>query len=194
MAVACTKRNKDADDQDLYTTPLVALEKLWDNAPRYLKACHSITDPCFGLGDISKFLKAKGKYVEGIDLNNFGEDFSKNNDFTRYGNFLTMKKEDLNSTDCIVMNPPFTLTMEFVDKSLEHWDNVFMFNRLVTLESLKRAAKFKSKEWPLRKVYIFSGRVSCPKGVTYEPTANAVPYAWFWLDKNYEGEPTITWI
>lgn len=195
MASPNTRRNSDADDADLYTTPIEALEKLWDNAPRILLNAKTISDPAFGLGDITRFFKEKGKETVGNDLFNYGDDFSQWNDTTCYSDFLnTDENNNVFEGSVIVMNPPFTLTSEFLDKSLEVCDNVLMFNRLTTLESLKRAKKFKSKEWPLRKMFVFSGRVSCPKGINYAKTANATPFCWFWLDKGYEGEPTIAWI
>ena len=194
MATANTRRNKDADSSDLYTTSRDSLERFWYNAPRFLLKCKQITDNSFGLGDISKFMKEKGKIVVGYDLHNYGDEYAKHNDITEYGDFLEKDLNFAHDTDAVVMNPPFSYTAEFIDKSLEKWDNIFMFNRLTTLESIKRSKKFKSGEWPLRRVYIFGGRVTCPKGTDYEPTANATVYAWFWLDKNYEGEPTLTWI
>lgn len=194
MAVACTKRNKDADDSDLYTTSRESLERFWEKAPRFLLNCKSVTDNSFGLGDITKFLKEKGKYTVGYDINNYGESFAEHNDETLYRDFLTMPVEDMTDTDCVFFNPPFTLTAEFVDKSLEKYSNCFMFNRLTTLESIKRSNKFKSGEWPLRKVWIYGGRVTCAKGTTYEKTANAVPYAMYWFDADHEGAATIDWI
>lgn len=195
MATANTKRNKDADDNDLYTTPLGALGALWEVAPKVLKRSKSITDPAFGLGDITRFFKEKGLYTVGNDLYNYGEDFSQWNDKTTYVNFLEEGIPVKHDKKVMVVNPPFTLTAEFLDKSLEEgYTNIFMFNRLNTLESVKRSMKFKSKEWPLRKVWVFERRVSCPKGVNYENTANSVAYAWYWLDADYEGEPTLGWV
>lgn len=196
MASPNTRRNEDADDNDLYTTPLAAMEALWENAPKVLKKANTITDPCFGLGDMSRFFSNKGKYVCGVDMYNYGGGFSQYNDETTYADFLQMEScnNDIEEEGVCVMNPPFTLTMEFVDKALTFWDDCFVFSRLNTLESKKRSVKFKSKEWPLRKVWVFSGRVSCPRGVDYETTANAVVYAWYWFDKDYEGEPTIGWV
>lgn len=195
MASPNTRRNSDADDNDLYTTPMEALDKLWENAPRILLNAKTISDPAFGLGDITRFFQSKGKTTIGNDLYNYGDDFSQWNDTTCYSDFLdTNKDNNVFEGSVMVMNPPFTLTSEFLDKGLEVCDNILMFNRLTTIETLKRAAKFKSKEWPLRKMFVFSGRVSCPKGVNYDKTANATAFCWFWLDKGYEGEPTITWI
>ena len=195
MATANTKRNKDADDNDLYTTPESALEALWEVAPKVLRNTKVVTDPCFGLGDITRFFQGKGKYTVGNDLHNYGEDFAQWNNETYYNNFL---EEDIES-DCdkkvLVINPPFTLTAEFLDRTLEDgYEHIFMFNRLTTLESVKRVVKFKSKEWPLRKVWVFERRVSCPKGINYENTANSVAYCWLWIDANYEGEPTLGWV
>ena len=195
MATANTKRNKDADSNDLYTTSRQSLELLWDNAPRVLQRATTVVDNSFGLGDITRFFQEKGKKVHGYDLHNYGEGYASHLDKVTYGDFLEAEEQPrLDTNHVMVFNPPFTLTYEFVNKSLKMCDNLFMFNRLNTLESIKRSEKFKSKEWPLKKVYIFSRRVSCPKGVHYEQSPNATAYAWFEFEVGYEGEPTICWL
>jgi hypothetical protein len=194
LATANTKRNKDAHSNDLYTTSKESLQLLWENAPRILQRATTVVDNSFGLGDITRFFKDKGKKVRGMDLVNYGDEYAAHLDSVEYGDFLDATPHKLSTETVMVFNPPFTLTYEFVNKSLQLCDNLFMFNRLNTLESIKRAEKFKSKEWPLKKVYIFSRRVSCPKGTDYEPSPNATAYAWYEFEVGYEGEPTICWI
>lgn len=194
MASPNSRRNKNADDKDLYTTSVESLNKLWENAPSVLRNCKEISDPSFGLGDITRFFQNKGKKTIGNDLHNYGDKFSQWNDVTCYSDFLDTDVDNNIFGDIMVFNPPFTMTAEFLDKATKISTHLFMYNRLVTLESIKRAKKFKSGEWKLRKVFVFSNRQTCPRGVTYEKTANAVPYAWFWLDRDYDGAPTIDWI
>lgn len=194
MATANTKRNKDAHRNDLYTTSKESLQLLWDNAPHVLKRATTVVDNSFGLGDITRFFKDKGKQVYGMDLVNYGDDYAIHLDGVTYGNFLEMEPRKFDLNHVMVFNPPFTLTYEFINQSLLWCDNLFIFNRLNTLESIKRANKFKSKEWPLKKVYVFGKRVSCPKGEDYEQSPNATAYCWLEFQTGYEGEPTICWI
>ena len=116
MATANTKRNSDAADHDLYTTPLEALEGLWEVAPKVLKNAKYITDPCFGLGDITRFFGSKGIITTGNDLYNYGDSFSEGNRFTTYVNFLEDSIPVVHDKKVLVMNPPFTYTSEFLDR------------------------------------------------------------------------------
>ncbi|AHK11441.1 DNA methyltransferase [Shewanella sp. phage 1/40] len=194
MATANTKRNKDAHSNDLYTTSNESLQLLWDNAPQELKRATTVVDNSFGLGDITRFFKDKGKTVHGFDLVNYGDSYAEHLDCVEYGDFLNATPKTLDRNHVMVFNPPFTLTYEFIEQSLLWCDDLFIFNRLNTLESIKRANKFKSKEWPLKKVYVFGKRVSCPKGVEYEASPNATAYCWLHVQRGYEGEPILCWI
>jgi hypothetical protein len=184
MASSNTKRKDKSEisENELYNTPLIALESFYTQFPEVFDQYDTYYDPCSGLGAISSFLKGLGKTVVTGDLIDYGYQDS-------VGDFLAISKlpKSLSSvSSCIVMNPPFTLTKEFVDHSLKLCDNVLMFNRMVTIESKYRANKFKSGEWDLDTMYQFGFRVSCTKGVDMEPTANSVAYSWFDI-KRFKG-------
>ena len=187
MSSPNTKKNPSTDPNDLYSTPKIALEAFYEQFPEVFDAYDTYYDPCNGLGDIAIFLRDLGKRVYTSDLVDYGL-----GDNTK--DFLTVNKI-LKDIDCVIFNPPFTLTEEFVDKALTLCDNVLMFNRMTTIESNARANKLKCKAWPLESMWQFGFRVSCTKGVDREPTANSVAYSWFHFDvKNYTDKTKLDWI
>lgn len=182
MASPNTRRNHDAEENDLYITPkdgLVAMEK-------FIKKEDVLFDPCAGLGDMADHFCNLGNIVLTNDVNNYNIPLTFEEDFLSFRWELRV--------DCVIMNPPYTLTSQFINKALTIADRVVMFNRLSILEGQKRGDKFSSREWPLKECDVFSYRVSCVKGRSREPTNNAVAYAVYEFDKNYKGEPTLGWI
>lgn len=185
MATPNTKRNVNARTDDLYTTPQEALEAIKEIYSGHL-VCSTVLDPCCGLGVISDMLKEVGAgEITSIDLHDWG-----------YGetsiDFLSYQPEQ--KFDYVVMNPPFKLTTEFVDKALDiTTQGVIMFNRLTTLESIGRSLKFVN-EWPLKEVHVFAKRVSCPEGPEMKPTANSVAYALFYFEHGWAEWPRLKWI
>lgn len=185
MASSNTKRNKEARHDDLYSTPKEAVDVMLKYYGNMLRVC-KVLEPCCGLGAISKPMVGRGIKVDSIDLYDHG-----------YGtpgiDFLSFTPEK--EYDFVVMNPPFKLTEEFMDKALQVAKvGVVMFNRLTTLESIGRATKFANGEWPLAHVHVFGYRVSCPEGPEMKPSPNSVAYAWYVFEKCFEGEPTLSWI
>lgn len=189
MASPNTKRNPDKmiDKNELYSTPDIALEEFYKQHSHVLDQYDVYLDPCDGMSQISNFLERLGKKVYRYDIVDYQGKLNGVEDFL---NILVIPSD----VQCIIFNPPFTMTEQFVDKALSLCPKLIMFNRLTTIESLGRANKFASKEWPLKSMFQFGFRVSCPKGVNFEPTANSVAYAWFELDKEYLGDGKLKWI
>jgi len=189
MASSNTKRNKEARHDDLYSTPKEAVDFLIGTYGEMLKHNRfGVLEPCCGLGAISEPMSEYGVDVDSIDLYDHGYGIPH----TDFLNWQPQKKYSW-----VVMNPPFKLTEEFVDKALEVCEEgVLMFNRLTTLESIGRATKFSNGTWPLSHVHIFGYRVSCPEGPEMKPSPNSVAYAWYVFDKQKHpmAEPTISWI
>ncbi len=195
MASPNTKRDVSKGGDDLYITPPVALESFYEQYRSVIDQFQVFLDPCDGLGSISDFLESKGKKVYRYDLIDYRGKLDKEVDF------LTLESipEDV---ECIIFNPPFKLTKEFIDKALSLHSNLLMFNRMTTIETNTRAKKLDSKEWDLKNMFQFGFRVSCPKGVlneqgevVLEPTANSVAYSWFEFDQNNPFSTTrLLWI
>ena len=190
MASSNTYKSGDVESNELYITPKAGIQALLDLVDP-IRDKHFF-DPCAGLLDIANGFRRAGHDVLTNDLIDYGDMYRT--DWKE--DFLTMdiKKGSHLSQSTVIMNPPFTLTSEFIDKALSFTDRILMFNRLTTLESLKRARKFKSGEWPLKRCNVFGYRVSCDKGVDREKSANSVAYAVFEFDKQYKGDPKLGWI
>ncbi len=195
MASANTKRKpkEEIEGNELYNTPDIALGSFYDQYPEVFDCYTKYYDPCNGLGKISNFLKGIGKGCITSDIVDYGcQDFVQ--DFLK----LDVLPEGV---DCVVMNPPFTLTEAFIDKFYElaskekRYISLLMFNRMTTIESNSRSKKLKDFTWIMESMWQFGFRVSCTKGVNEEPTANSVAYSWFeFCSKVYDSETKLRWI
>lgn len=99
--------------------------------------------------------------------------------------------------DFVITNPPFNIAREFIDKSLEKGDVVFIFAKLQFLEGKAR------KEWfptvPLKYVYVYSYRANPwrngeSRDENGKKWSSTMAFAWYVFDKSYVGEPIIRWI
>lgn len=98
-----------------------------------------------------------------------------------------------------ITNPPYKLAKEFVEHALDIVDSgckVAMFLKLTFLESKSRRTLFKN--YPPKKIWVFSERVRCAKNGDFEGLkasgGSAVAYVWFIWEKGYGGETTVGWI
>ena len=195
MASPNTKRDEKKSSNDLYVTPVEALDAIWEpirldfmNLSNYRQSEVNILEPCAGMLDISDYIEQRHDfrvysnelYPIGCYQYDFHEDFLGDNAIGT--NF-----------DIIVTNPPYNKAVEFVLKGFEHAPIQWHFLRLSFLEGQERYNKLLSLG-KMTDVYIFTYRVSCPKGVDREPSANSVCYAWYRFDRNYNGQPKIHWL
>lgn len=197
MASPNTNRKVKSAGLDLYNTPLQALEGLHNTHPEVLNSSEVYYEPCNGLGKISNYLlKQVGKKVYTSDLYDY-TDVGAIQDYVQ--NFLEVE-ELPDDVECLIFNPPFLLTKEFVDHALnlckmsKNCHRVLMFNRLTTLESKVRAYNFQKGVWPLECCYVFGYRVSCTEGLEEKPTANSVSYAWYEFNIKPTGSTKLRWI
>lgn len=186
MASSNTKRKVKKEGLDLYRTSVTAMKSAINAG--VFDDVSSAYDPCDGLGGISNPLEEAGIPVHRTDIFDHGND-----KLDGLVNFLELSKTPAPDVDVLVMNPPFNLTYEFVEKALELHDRVFMFNRVSFLETKTRSAKLSSGDWPLKHVWFYGFRVGCAEGYTDEEK-NAVFYAWYEFDKEFKGAPTMSWI
>jgi hypothetical protein len=182
VATANSRRNTDAEVNDLYTTPHEVTEAAISHG--VFEGVSTVYDPCDGLGGITDTLIANGLFAHSSDLIDYGVG-SKIVDF--------LKVETIpNGVDAIVFNPPFKLTYEFMEKAREFNKKIIMFNRVSFLETQKRAEKM--SYWGLTDIHLFAYRVGCSKGGVDKPS-NAVFYAWYVFDpEKYEGITKTHWI
>ena len=175
---------QDRAEHDFYATPPEAVKCLLNVE----KFDTNIWECASGQNHIADVLKE-------YDYNVRTSDIVKRTPTTEQMDFLSCKEKEWKGA--IVSNPPFTLAKEFVEKSLSLIGNgqkVAMFLRLQFLDGLKRYELFKN--YPPKRVYIFSRRVRCGKDgdFTQYKSGGIQSNAWFVWEKGYQGKPEIDWI
>jgi hypothetical protein len=174
-------------DDDFYPTPPEATEALLAHET----FTGSIWEPACGDGAISRVLEAHGHTVKSTDLNyrNYGvgdRDFLKE---------FPAHDIAVNPTN-IITNPPFKLAEEFIWKSLEMTaDNrgkVAMLCKLQFLEGGKRKKMFEAT--PLKRVYVFSKRLTMTRNGEKMKNSGMIAFAWFVWDHAHEGDATVKWL
>lgn len=182
---ASNHSQSDRENHDYYATPPKAVEELLsrEQFSKYIWECAS------GGGHIAEVLKQKGYDVKCSDIIDRGyED-------TEIADFLTTERNVNDTARDIITNPPYKLSVEFVNHALEISDNgtkVAMFLKIQFLETKKRYELF--KKYPPKKIYVFVNRVNCGKNGVFGKESSAVCYCWFVWEKGYKGNPTVDWI
>lgn len=184
MATSNTRRNDNARDDDLYTTPpwaihaIIKREKLEGN----------ICDAGYGTGNITKALVKHGidrSQITGVDRNLHALDLDVLCDFNSY------YPNELYQT--VITNPPYKIFNDFVLKAIAlSSQKVLVFARINALESAVRYERI-YKKYPPARIYKFVNRVACPKGYD-DKGGNAVMYCWIVWDNQHKGETITRWI
>ena len=168
-------KHDDRIKNDFYETPTNGVEALI----KYEKFKGKIWEPSCGKGAISTSLIKSGYEVYSSDLIDRG-----------YGEVKDFLKTDL-VFDNIITNPPFNLANEFTLHGLNSVRyKLVLLCKLSFLEGIKRSNSiFKQKK--LKKVLIFSKRLSFEKNNT---KGGLMAFAWFIYEMSYDGLPQIDWI
>lgn len=146
-------------------------------------------------GDVWECASGSGKMSKVIEKYNecFSSDFRVDDVYGQGGwDFLTQLDKE---TDNIITNPPYKHATQFVLRAKQIANKkIAMILKLTFLESMGRYKKiFTDKEFPLKSVYVFSGRIQfSPDGA--QAGSPTLSHAWYVWDKNYEGKPTLSWI
>ena len=183
--IGYNKNHKDREQNDYYATP----PKEVKNILEYEKLYGNILDNSCGEGHLIEEVKKEypNNKIIATDLINRG-----------YGEGgLDFLSEDYPYTDIdtIIMNPPFKLIEEFVNKSLKIADKkVVLFARMQFLESQARYENIFKNNKPNR-IYIYVDRVSCGLNGDFKEGKNSMSFAWFVWEKNNLGQPpTMYWL
>ena len=170
------------DPLDFYPTPAYATEALLSRE----KFEGRMWEPACGDGAISKVLINHGYEPQSSDLVDRG-----------YGQQIDFLKWNEYHVENIITNPPFNLSLEFINHSKKCASKkIAMFLKTTFLESDKRYSMFIDKEFPLKTMYQFCKRVNLYKGsdTRTKVASGMIAFAWFVWDKDYVGKPTIEWI
>lgn len=168
----------ERSELDFYPTPDDVTKSILPYLPKDL----NFWEPACGNGAISKFLVSLS-FTYCSDIKKYPNTLSKIQDF--------LKDEPPFIKDvCIVTNPPYHLSREFVQRALDipqvaraffllrhEWDAPAKSLPLVTHPS------FKCK-------YVLKKRPRWIEGTT---TAPRFPYAWYEWDKSFKGKPTVVY-
>ena len=208
MVAPCTSRKEPLNSADLYSTPQIALEaikpfleediaQIANQKVRVGQSAQvSISEPCNGLGNISNWLKGQwNQYISDLDVT------VRTNELNNWGVFADMTQDFLNQAllipdtyDMIVTNSPYNKAVEFIKQGFQHAPVQWQLLRFSFLEGQKRYSELFSLGH-LTDVYIFSYRISCPKGIAQEKGENAVCYCWYRFDRDaYVESPQLHWL
>lgn len=179
--------SKERVKADFYPTPTWAVEALLQRE-KFIGTCW---EPACGKGDISRVLLNNGYDVYSTDLLDY--DFGiPDIDFL---NENSMFSETHKMVDNIITNPPFNIAIEFINTAKRFADDkIAMFLKTTFLEGVERQIMWKDKQFPFKKMYQFSRRVSFGKEDKTHKNGGMMAFAWFVWEKNYKGFPTIDWI
>ncbi|MEW2924876.1 hypothetical protein [Pseudomonas juntendi] len=126
-------RNDRSKKIDFFETPTTVINWI---AP-YLNPDFKYYDPCVGRGQIPKILS--NHHIEVI-----GSDIRENNIYGKGGiDFLKTDCIDYYDIQAFIMNPPFSYSLEFLEKCLsiaaEHNQDIWLFEKLSFVASKTRS-------------------------------------------------------
>lgn len=175
-------------DDDFYPTPPDATEALLANEefPSTLDPSKpgTIWEPACGDGAICRVLEQHGYPVYATDLNYRGYGLTNPVDFLNAPEMMV---------DHIITNPPFKLAEPFIRQALKRTTGkVVMLCKLQFLEGAKRKMMFEST--PLKKVYVFSKRLTMTRNGEKMANSGMIAFAWFVWEHGHEGPATIAWL
>lgn len=180
---ASNHTDSDREDEDFYATPpFVVKELLKQLEIEGVKIHRTVLDPCCGMGHILDSLPEGYKKL-GVDL------IDRKWPGTVQKDFLS-NKEHYSETD-IITNPPYSIALDFMKKSLEAVDDgaiVAAFLKIQFLEGKKRYP-FLVENPPLY-VMPYAQRVNCGKNGIFqdEGRGNSMAmFAWFVWQKGFKG-------
>lgn len=180
-------------ENDYYATNPKAVEMLLTN---YTFDASTILEPCVGEGHIANAINnffTNKREITGIDLVDRGYPNTIITDFLTYE---TNKK-----WEGIISNPPYSLAMEFIEKSMELLEDngqMAMFLKIQFLEGAKRKDFF--EKYPPKYIYVFRNRMATwNNGQPVDPKtgkkwATTMCHAWFIWEKGSKTEPVIRWL
>lgn len=181
------KNHKDREINDFYATPPQEVE----NILKYESLLGTVLEPCCGKGHMLDGIKKSGFQGEVIatDLIDRGIGIGELD-------YLNKDYPYTKDIGTIIINPPFKLIEEFVNKSLKiATHKVILFARNQFVEGQSRYQNIFSENPPTR-IYQYVDRVACAKDGDFNKTLSSnMAFSWFVWDKNSSSKITeFNWI
>ena len=192
------KNNKEREALDYYATPPQEVTNILKTMGLEITAQDYVLDPACGGGHMMKGIIDYFPRVQlvGTDIKDrttqLIKDLKENTNSTYYYgkeyDFLS-DEYPIDECDYIIMNPPFSIIIPFVQHSLDiAKKGVLMFGRLQFLESVARYEKIFIDN-PPTDVWVYVDRVACYKNGDFSTKPSSVQaYAWFYWDKEKIGQ------
>lgn len=198
------KNHKERDALDYYATPPAEVTNILEVLGLDLTGAN-ILEPCCGGGHM-----VEGIWQYNKSANILATDIMQRTNYflTRdavgdtimyhYGTKYDFLSDDypIEHADYVIMNPPFSVIIPFVQRSLEIADKgVLMLGRLKFVEGQKRYAEI-FKDNPPTKIWAYVDRIACYKNGDFSEKPSSIEaYAWFYWDKSDTSKETkFDWI
>lgn len=178
--MSATNRGKERKPYDFYATPIDVVENLLSNIDLN-KYGDKVLEPSAGNGNICRVVKKyyPNKRVTALEIREEElENLTQYSDEVIIGDYLQIDTDS--KYNIIIGNPPYSMAIEFVNKSLELLEEdgvLILLLRTAFLESKSRYRFW--QENPLSRLYALSKRPSFTGKGT-----DATSYSWFVWDKS----------
>ena len=194
------KNNKEREALDYYATPPQEVTNILKTMGLEITAQDYVLEPACGGGHMMKGIVDYFPRVQlvGTDIKDrttqLIKDLKENTTSTYYYgkeyDFLS-NEYPIDECDYIIMNPPFSIIIPFVQHSLDiAKKGVLTFGRLQFLESVARYEKI-FMDNPPTDVWVYVDRVACYKNGDFSTKPSSVQaYAWFYWNKEKIGQNT----
>ena len=188
IKISATNRGSKRARSDFYSTPQGCVENFLNNH----KLQHgNILEPSAGNGNVIETIRDRGykNHITSLELREEEENIlNKYSDKVIIDDFLKWKTDKKYKT--IIGNPPYSLALDFIEKSLELLEDdgelIFLL-RTALLESKKRY-EFWQKN-PVNKLYVLANRPSFTGKGT-----DATSYSWYvWKKNSNKQEINVIW-
>lgn len=203
------KNHKEREALDYYATPPKEVTNILETMGLKISDKDLVLEPCCGGGHMVEgiYQYNKGANIIATDImdrkNPFlTRDAVGNTIMYHYGTKYDFLSDEYPIKECdyVIMNPPFSVIIPFVQHSLEVAQRgVLMLGRLKFVEGQKRFNQI-FKDNPPTKIWAYVDRIACYKNGDFSEKPSSIEaYAWFYWDKiemkiNKDKKTEFNWI
>ena len=182
---------EERQKEDYYATDPNAVKDLVRKLQEHnITIPHTIVESSVGGGSIANVFKNNGHKVIAYDIKDRGYADTTITDYLFVGKLPT--DDDV----MIVENPPYKLSLEFIQHGLsliKDGNYLCSLQKIQFLESERRKPFFEST--PPKYVFVFSKRCMTYRDGQFEKYKSSMMcYAWFVWEKGYKGDTILKWI